>query len=312
MAGLNTGNAANVTLTDLDLVFKTGFDYSTDPTIARANDPLLFRQVRGSSSALKSEQLQGPGYFLTKGEQQDVPTATLRVGNKKTTTFLEYSNVMDIPRTFFDDDQHNAVNIAIEDFGRTAALTQDRDALQTAFVDGFSTQQTNDSVAVFSNSHTTLNGITVDNLQTGTLTDANLKSDILLLAEQRTQDGTLGYHNPAVLLVPDALTDEAMTITKSELRSCTGNNDLNYFSFRFPGLQVRHSPFLGASQGGSDVRYVVLSKNHRIVRGVREDVWTDLVDWKAQRNNNYIYKAGFREVVDTLSFEGTVGSNGTV
>lgn len=311
MAGINKGNAANVVKTALDEVFKTGFDYTDDPLLGRASDPLLFRQQNTDRSAHVSEQLLGPGYFQTKAEQQDVPTSTLRVGNQKTSTVLEYSNGMDVPRTFFDDDQHNVVNMAIEEFGAVAAKTQDKEALQTAYVDGFSSQQTNDAVAVFSNSHTTLGGLTVDNLETGVLTIDNFETANISLLEQRTQSGVLGLHSPRVLLVPSSLIKEALEITESELIPNSGNNAINYVSKRYPGLEVRYSPFLGAAESGSDVRWAVLSKNHKIVRIVREGLWTKLVDWETQRNNNNIYKAGYREVVDTLSFEGVVGSNGT-
>ena len=47
-------------------------------------------------------------------------------------------------------------------------------------------------------------------------------------------------------------------------------------------------------------------------RWVRQDVEKVLVPYQYQRNNAYIYKAEYREVVGPISFEGMVGSNGTV
>jgi hypothetical protein len=103
-----------------------------------------------------------------------------------------------------------------------------------------------------------------------------------------------------------------MEVTKSVLKSGSANNDMNYYSELYPGLQVKFSPFLGAAYGGSDTAWFLLSTDHSITRWVRQGVTTDMVDYKFQRNNNYIYKAEYREVVGAISFEGVVGSNGTV
>lgn len=310
---LNIGLAANAVKTALDKVFMQEFDVVPAPGYASAEDPAVFRQDSTDRNAVITEQIQGPGYFQTRAEQATANNGTIRVGNQKTSSVLNYANDVDISKNFFDDDQHNVVTRAIELLARNARLTRDRNAFATYNL-GYSSQQTNDAVAFFSNSHTTLGGQTVDNLETGTLTEANLEVAINSLLEQRTQDGTAGGHEPAVLLVPTALLKEANIIAKSELRSGTGNNDLNYYSTVFPGLQVKWSPFLGATLGntGSDVRWILLGRNHSVTRFVRAPLLTDLVDWRYQANRNYRYIAEYREVVDVISFEGAVGSNGTV
>jgi len=45
-------------------------------------------------------------------------------------------------------------------------------------------------------------------------------------------------------------------------------------------------------------------------RFVRSPFQTTLVPWETQRNNNYIYKGGYREVVGALTYEGLYGSTG--
>jgi hypothetical protein len=101
-----------------------------------------------------------------------------------------------------------------------------------------------------------------------------------------------------------------MEVTKSVLKAGGSLNDMNYFSELYPGLQVKFSPFLGASYGGSDSAWFLLSSDHSITRWVRQSVTTDMVDYKFQRNNNYIYKAEYREVVGIISAEGLVGNSG--
>jgi len=195
-------------------------------------------------------------------------------------------------------------------FARNARISRDRNAF-SAYNLGFTTVTTNDGVALFSNSHVTLSGDTVDNLLTDALSDNSLEDAIVMLIEQKTQDGTLGSYEPCCLMVPPALFKEAQIITKSELRSGTANNDLNYYSQVYPGLMVYQNPFLGAAYGGSNTAWYVLSRNHSMYRWVRKGIEKELIDWKFQRNNNYIYKGEFRETVGPISFEGLVASNGT-
>jgi hypothetical protein len=199
----------------------------------------------------------------------------------------------------------------IRSMARNARLTRDMNAMKQ-FNLGFTTVLTNDGVALFSDSHVTLDGTTVDNLTTAALSETSLDLAIQALMTQKTQDGTLGGHVPAVLLVAPAKFKLANEICKSSLRSGTGDNDMNYYSDIYPGLQVLQSPFLSAGQGGSDTAWFLLSADHSMIRWVREGIQTSMVNWDIQRNNNYIYKAEYREVVGPISFEGLYGSTGLV
>jgi len=307
---LTTNLNPNVTKTALDAVFFQEFDYPNVVGQATAEDGLVFMQDTIDRAAVITEQYKGPGYFQERAEEEDVSSATPRSANQKTSSVVNYSRSVDISKNFFDDDQHQFVSKMIQDFGRVARVTRDRNAFQV-WNDSFTTQTSNDGVALFSNTHTTIGGQTVDNLETGALTEATLETSFNSLINQITQDGTLGGHEPACLMVPTALFKEAMEISKSELRSGTANNDLNYYSQVYPGMQVKYSPFLSAAQGGSDTAWFLLSRNHSLMRWVRQGVATDLVNYQFQRNNNYIYKAEYREIVDSISWEGLVGSNGT-
>lgn len=305
----NSSLAPSVVKTAIDLVFNTEFGYVGAPGLATADTAGVFKQQTSDRAAEITEQFQGSGYFETRAEQQDVPQGTSRVGNQKTISMLNYSKSTDISKNLMDDDQHSTIEMMIRSMARNARLTKDKNALNVYNL-GFTTELANDGVALFSNSHTTLDGTTVDNLETGALSESTLDTTMRSLSNQKTQDGTLGGHEPAVLLVPRALFKTAQEIVKSDLRSGTANNDLNYYSTIYPGLEVRQSPFLGAGFGGSDTAYFVLSRDHSITRWVRQALTTDLVDYKTQRNNNYIYKAEYRERVASISFEGAVGSTG--
>lgn len=299
----------DVVKTALDKVFETEFKLEAQPGLATANDPLVFMQDSADKAAIIIDQYQGVGYFEERLEQSDLAQATPRVGNQKTFSVINFAKEVDISKNFFDDEQWSVVSRTVKNFARNARLTQSKKAFGQYNL-GFTTVTTNDNVALFSNSHITLSGDTVDNLETAALTETSLNLAFNSLMAQLTQDGTLGGHMPKVLLVPTKLFKTACEITKSEYRSGTANNDMNYYSQLYPGLVVKHSPFLAAAQGGSDTAWFLLSDDHSMIRWVRQGLVTDLVDYKTQRNNNYIYKAEYREVVGPISFEGLVGSLG--
>lgn len=307
----NSALAPDVVKTAIDLVFNAEFELDTLPGIATAQTASVFKQSTTDRAAVIVDQFMGSGYFESRSELQDVPTGTARVGNQKTFSVTNWAKSIDISKNLMDDDQHDTISKLIKSTARNGRLTRDKNAF--SILNGaFTTTLTNDSVALVADAHITLNGDTVDNKSTATLREDSLDTLFQLLINQKTQDGTLGGHMPSVLLVPTALFKRACEITKSTLRSSTANNDLNYYSELYPGLQVLHSPFLGAGFGGSDTAWFLLSSDHSVTRWVRQDVVTDLVDYKTQRNNNYIYKAEYREVVGAVSYEGIVGSDGTV
>ena len=305
----NSSLAPDVVKTAIDMVFDGTFSVESIPGYATVTSK-AFMQSSTDRAAVIVDQFMGAGYFEERAEMQDVPQGTARVGNQKTFSVTNFSKSIDISKNLMDDDQHDTIAKLIKSFGRNARLTKEKNAYKQ-FNLGFTTVLTNDGIALFSASHVTLDGTTVSNLLTGALSPSNLDSAVQSLINQVTQDGVLGGHMPTVLLVPPALFKLALEITKSERASGTANNDLNYYSSVYPGMQVLMNPFLGANFGGSDTAYFLLSADHSMYRWVRQDLETSLIDWRTQRNNNYIYKAEYREVVGPISFEGIVASNGT-
>lgn len=311
---LNTAQGSNTVKTALDKVFLAEFEYQTAPYRATAKDGDVFKQDTTDRSAIITEQFQGTGYYSSISEQQDLPQGTARVGNNKVTTVLDYAKSVPISRRYFKDEQFGVVNKMMTDEGRLARMSQDRNAF-AAYRNGLtgSTQTTNDGVALISDSHLTLNGTTVDNKETGVLNNTNLDTCFVSLKKQKTQDGTLGGHEPNVLLVPTTLLKTAIEVTQSELRTGTTNNDLNYYSQVYPGLVVKETPFLDSQEtNGSATGYFLLSRGHSVTRFVREGISTNLNDTWATANLDYIYKVLYREVTDTICYEGIVGSTGLV
>ena len=280
---LNSNTSSNVVRTALDKVFYSEFNVEEMPGFATATDDMVFRQESTDRAAVITEQFMGAGEFQVTNEEEDLNAGSPKVGNQKTSNVLKYTKAVDVPKNFFDDDQHQVVTRMIQDIARLGRVTRDKNAFKV-FKNGFTTQTTNDGVALFSNSHTTLSGETIDNLETAALSESSLNDAFVSLMEQKTQDGSLGGHTPRVLLVPTALAKTAYEITKSEVARGENNDLINYYSSNFPGLVVKTSPHLGASAGGSDTAWFLLGRHHGVYRFEREAINTDMVDYSISRN----------------------------
>lgn len=306
---MNGGYNPDLIKTGLDNVFFGGYDVDTHPAYANATNGLIFMSGTATNSAVISNVMGMPGLFTDVNEEEPAVEATIRSDHKRTSNVKNFKRNIPISKEFFDDEEHGAVSKQIMNLGKRARTSQDDNALDV-YRDGFTTATVNSGTVIFSDSHTALSGDTVDNLETGAISHANLVTMQNSLADQKAQDGELGGHLPAFLLVPTALFDNAIEITKSTLQSGTSDNELNYFSEVFPGLQVFFSPLLGANYGGSDTAYFMGSKMHSLTRYVREGLYTRLVGWEYDELDRFQYKAGFREVVFADSYEGLVGSTG--
>lgn len=275
---------------------------------ATALDEMVFTQDQASNAAVVSSVIGGGGYF-----QQTVDDVLLTnevnvaAAASKTSLVVQFKKNLPISRTFMADQQLSAVSKAVRQQSLTWGASRDRNAFNV-YALGFTTQTTIDGAALFSNSHVNENGDTVDNLETGALTDTNLNIVINSLRTQLSQTGVILGYEPKFLLTPSILHQTGMAVAKSVLRAGTGNNDLNYFSEMYPGMKVVYSPFLDAT---STTAYFVGSQTHGVYRFEREAFFTDLVDWRFQMNDQYIYKMRAREVVDSIEYSGLVGSSGT-
>jgi len=141
--------------------------------------------------------------------------------------------------------------------------------------------------------------------------EANFNTAIVGLVEQKDQAGVVMGQMPETLFVPPKLFKTACEVLKSELRSGTADNDINVYSSQY-GINIATSNRLGLVAGGSDTAWFLLGRNHSVTRYVRAGVATDLIPYQYQRNNVYIYKGEFREVVGAQDYAGFYGSDGTV
>lgn len=274
---------------------------------ATAKDAMVFTQDSATNAAVVSSVIGGGGYFAdTTDDVALTNDASVTAAAQKTSLVVQFKKNLPIARTFMADQQLSAVSKAVRQQALTWGASQDRNAFKV-YANGFTTQQTIDNVVLFSNSHVNQNNDTVDNLETGALTDSNLNIMVNSLRTQVSQTGVILGYEPKFLLTPSILHQTGMATAKSALRAGGANNDLNYFSEMYPGMKVVYSPFLDAT---STTAYFLGSQTHGVYRFEREAFFTDLVDWKFNDNDQYTYKMRAREVVDSIEYSGLVGSTG--
>lgn len=306
---LKASTSQNVAHTALDFVFYQKYQDEDKISLGRATakDTLVFKQDSANSDKVIYDQFGGGGLFAQRtNEEAELQQSSPRVTNNISLTINEFADAVNVPKNFMDDEKHGVVKANIADMARRAKLSQDDQAIDTWAL-GFTTVMTNDAVAWFSASHTTIDGTTVDNLESGAITPATVETMIITLGRQKNQGGILGHFDSNLLLVPLNLLKDASEIIDSELLAGTGNNNINYLSRKYPGLELKFSPTLDDT---STTAYFLASKEHSCKRWVREDVTTNYIPWDISLNKVGTYQCWFREVVRPISYEGTVGSTG--
>lgn len=280
---------------------------------ALATDPVIFTQDTATNAAVVASVEGGGGYF--QKTTQDIAAtkdANISAATPKTVLIANFKQNLPISRTFMDDQQKSAVSKAVTQRYKAWMASQQKNAFYV-YAQGFSGATSNsttiDGVPLFSNSHLNENGDTVDNYETGVMSDANLNILVVSLRGQVDQGGTKIGYEPDFLLVPSLLDHDARIVAKSVLRAGTGNNDLNYYSEMYPGMQVKFNQFIDDI---STTSYFIGTSGHDVYRYEREAFFTTLVPWQTDENDLFKYKMRAREEVDALSYVGVAGSDGTV
>lgn len=309
MDGLNRDTSPS-----LELV-KTALDKIRDEQVlknartgkAEATDAVVFTQDKATNAAVVSTTQGGGGYFnKTTDDFATAKGVSIKSPTPKTTVIAEFKKDLNVARTFMADQQHSSVAKAVRGNVGSWMASRDRNAFNV-YAGGFATNTTIDSVYIFSASHINDNGDTVDNLESGALTDSTLNTSVVSLRNQINQTGVKVGYEPDFLLTSNSGHKNGMTIAKSVLRSGTGNNDLNYYSELFPGMKVVYNQFLDET---STTAYFIGAQGHGLTRFEREALNTTLVPWQYAANDAFAYKLRAREEVDAIEYSGLLGSTG--
>ncbi len=313
MPGITSGLNVDARKTALDELFFPAFTYDQLPGVAHAESPVLFRQKPATAGAVVTEELGATGLWETETEEEERGFTSVQSKNQKTHEIIEYRKTIPIPQTFYEDDKHDVVDQMIEDAGRKGRMTRDQKALQV-YVKGFADVTTSDDVYLWSSSHVTVSGDTLDNLETGVFNADNFEVLYKSLVEQKGPDGELGGNIPAALFVPIVLYPDAQETLKSELKPYKTDNELNWVSMIYPNLLILQSAWIGAAYASfyanAATAHYLVGPNHSITRWERIPLETKLIPPDTDLKDRWFYKGRFREVVKVISPYGAVASTG--
>lgn len=317
--GVVLDTASSVKLTTgsgLDEIFASAYEMDKQPGEVRADDSLFFKQDNTEWLTVQYAESMGPGQFRVTAEDEEVDEATVRVGNRTAAEVFEFDRDIPIPQRYQESSQaYGTVEGWVSELGTRARTSRDYEAFRRSYSDAFSGTTTPDAAALISASHTSLNGDTIDNLETVALSADALATCIHTLRVQKAQDGSLGSCHADGLLVPSVLHPTATVVTQSELKPGDTDNDLNYISKVYPGLVVGASEWLDEDyntfNSNGDTSYFVVSRAHSITRAVRVPIQNEYVPPVYDRKRRAFYRARFSERVYAGTWVGIVGSNGT-
>lgn len=146
-------------------------------------------------------------------------------------------------------------------------------AAANVFNKGFNTSYTSygDGVPLFSTAHLRADGGANQSNASATsivFSEANLETGMLAGEQVLNDKGKPVKMFLSTLLLPPALRKQGITVTKSEKRAGTADNDLNAYAVQeFQGAAIDKLliwPYLGSYMGGSDTAWFLMSPDHEV------------------------------------------------
>jgi len=287
------------------------------PQNLTSRDEMFFKQATTDKMAVIFDEYSNVGLFKETGEQEELTTTNVRIGNQKTVTLRKWIKKIPISVEAMKTDQVGLRAKIGRNIGDRARLTQDRTALLDTYGDAFagSVTTTPDGQPMASNSHLTLTGATVDNLELGAFTPDNAWTLNVRLGSQQAQDGEWGGYNLAAVAVPLVLYKTAKEVMNSTLLANGGENNLNIFDTDYGQVAIKQSGILGStynSASNANTSYHFLSRMHTITRNVLADLEMDPpVEPRFSDNDNWMLVNRYLEVSYMETFSGYAASNGS-
>lgn len=302
--------------TGIDGVTWESFSRADQPGDVTADNSFFFKQGSTVGISFIHEEDMGVGDFEEVGEQEEFLNTDTRIGNKTTRNSRKFYKQVPLSDEAFRADMVGKRDRIGQDIGRRARTTQTKNAILDTYGDAFAgaVNTTPNGQPLASNSHVTLKGATVDNLETGSLTPDNLWTAVQSLANQLAQDGDLGSHRFEGFLSNFLLYKTAKEVMASSLLANSGENNINIFDTEYGQVQIASSVYLNAAQNSAAnaaTSYHLISSDHEISRKVFYGFTTFMKTPEMTDNDSYVYGGKYHEVCFPGTWTAYVGSNGS-
>lgn len=218
---MNTGQFQNLYNRRIDVAFFEGWDEEPEQWSR------IFNDIDGKTNNWTEQIIAGTGAWEKSGEGENPIEQRFKQGPLVFTQFDVYKSEVIMTKEQIRDELYDEVANMAKDSGHGGRqMVEDVAAqyLQELF-DG----PGYDDKPIFAPDHPNYgdNGGAQNNLATGALSDASLKSAIILFRSQKDENGKRIASNPRKLVVPQSLQFTAATILQSALQAGTTNNDKN-------------------------------------------------------------------------------------
>lgn len=314
--GHTAGLSPDAVQTEIDGVAFESYQREQQPGYLSANDGFFFNQDTTDLLAYTWDEDSNVGGFDETDEQETVADTDTRIGNTKTKRQQKWTKQVPVSMEAFKADAVGKRARIGQQIGDRARLTQDKASILNTYGDAFdgAKNTTPDGQAWASNSHVTLKGFTVDNLETGVLNADNLWVLVQSLANQKAQDGEAGSYVFEGIVVPFILYKTAKEVLDSTLVPFSAENQINIFDTVYGSVRIAGSIFLGSTYNNvtnANTSYHVVSSRHEATRQTFMGLSTDLIEPKMTANDSWAYRGRFLEAHFIRTFSGYVGANGT-
>lgn len=314
--GFTTQLSTDACRTAIDGVMWEEYTRAQQPAYLSASDGFFFQQDTTDKIAFIWDEDSNVGEFQATGEQEEILDTDTFIGNQKTKVSQKWTKQVPVSDEAFRTDQVGKRNKIGTQIGDRARVTQDRTTILDTYGDAFAglLNTTPDGQALASNSHVTLKGFTVDNLETGVLNPDNAWILVTSLASQKGQDGDAGSHVFEGALVPFLLYKTVKEVLNSDLVANSAENNLNIFDTDYGQVQIRASIFLGSqynTNSNANTSFHFIGRNHMITRKVLYGLTTTMIEPQYTPNDTYVQRAKFHESHLNGSWTAYAGSNGT-
>jgi hypothetical protein len=275
----------------------------------------IFNIQNSSKAYEKDTSVTGSGKMVRKPEGDTISYSSPINGYPVVYNHLTFGDGEIVTYEMYQDDEYNIIKKVPARLAEHKSLTKEQygaDILNHGFDvggGGSATFTAGDAVALFSASHPRKDGGAVQsNYTTADLDEDSIEAALVAMRATLDNKGELFMVSPDTLVVPPALEKEARILLESQLRTGTGNNDINPYKGR---LSLVVWDFLGAAAGGSDTAWFLIDSRHnslnffnrddRGLEGPEYDFDTKSAKWSVVAR----WSAGFSD------WRGTYGSLGT-
>ncbi len=302
--------------TAIDGVLYEEFTREMQPGYVSATDGFFFNQGDTVGVSFITDEDSGIPNFEAVGEQEEFLSTSSLIGNQRTVNSQKFYMQVPISDEAFRADMVGKRDQIGRQIGRAARRTQDEQALLNTYGDAFdgSNFTTPDGQPLASNSHVSLRGNTVDNLETGALSPDNLWTLVNSLANQAGQNGEVEGHLFEGFMSNFLLYKTAKEVMASSLLANSAENNVNIFDTDYGQVRIGASVFLDSANNPSAnaaTSYHIVSRDHQILR--KEFYGLEMMMRTPMETNNdtHAYVAKFHEVAYPGTWTAYAGSNGT-